>query len=176
MTISKESYKNVNYCLRCGSKMEIFTDRENKLRCKCTNCGWTFYKNPIPAAACVIFNEKNELLVIKRKFEPKAGEWALPSGYIEIDQSPEDAAIVEMKEETGLVGEVEMFIDYKPNPSPLYEMVISFGFLMRVVGGKLQAGDDAAEARFVALDNLPEICFASHRYFIEEAKKKYFNQ
>ena len=81
-----------------------------------------------------------------------------------------------MKEETGLVGEVDMFIDYKPNPSPLYEMVISFGFLMRVVGGKLQAGDDAVEARFVALDNLPEICFASHRYFIEEAKKKYFNQ
>jgi len=171
MTITKESYKNINYCLHCGNKMQIITDRENKLRCRCINCGWTFYKNPTPAAACVIFNEKNELLVIKRKFEPNAGEWALPSGYIEIDQSPEETAIAEMQEETGLIGEIETFIGYKPNPSPIYEMVISFGFLMNVVGGKLQAGDDADEAKFVSLEEMPEICFNSHRYFIEKAKK-----
>lgn len=170
MAITKDSYKNINHCLHCGGKMQVTNDRENKLRPRCTECGWTFYKNPIPAAACVILNEQNEIVVIKRKFEPNPGEWALPSGYIEIDQSPEQAAIDEMLEETGLIGEVVKFLDYKPNPSPIYEMVISFGFLMKVVGGKLQAGDDAVEARYVPLDQLPEICFASHRYFIEQVK------
>ncbi|MFO7896428.1 MAG: NUDIX domain-containing protein [Candidatus Cloacimonadales bacterium] len=172
MTISPKSYQGVNFCLRCGGKMKAQSDGEDKLRMRCTKCNWTFYKNPIPAAACLILNEENELLVIKRKFAPNPGEWALPSGYIEIDQSPEEAAIAEMEEETGLLGEIKQFIDYRPNPSPIYEMVISFGFWMKIVGGELKAGDDAEEARFVSLDNLPEICFASHRYYIDKIKKE----
>ncbi len=172
MSISEESYKDVNFCLRCGSKMLLKFDQENKLRSECTNCGWTFYKNPIPVAACLILNDKNEILVIKRKFEPNPGEWALPSGYIEIDQSPEETAIDEMLEETGLIGEIEKFIGYMPNPSPIYEKVISFGFLMKITGGELSAGDDAAEACFVSYENLPPICFNSHRYFIQKIKEE----
>lgn len=172
MTISRESYQGVNYCLRCGNAMQAQTDGEDKLRMRCTKCGWTYYKNPIPAAACVIINEQKQLLVIKRKFAPNPGEWALPSGYIEIDQTPEAAAIAEMEEETGLIGEIEEFIDYRPNPSPLYEQVISFGFLMKIVGGELKAGDDAEVAKFVDLDKLPIICFASHRYYIDKIKQE----
>ena len=175
MTISRESYQGVNYCLRCGNPLTAQTDGEDKLRMRCKTCGWTFYKNPIPAAACVILNEQQQLLVIKRKFAPNPGEWALPSGYIEIDQSPETAAIAEMKEETGLIGEIDKFIDYRPNPSPIYEQVISFGFLMKIVGGELKAGDDAEEAKFVNWEDLPAICFASHRYYIDKIRKELEN-
>ena len=175
MTIKKESYNNVNFCLRCGSKMELQTDKEGKMRPQCTNCNWTFYKNPIPASACVIMNDKNEIVVIKRKYEPNAGGWALPSGYVEIDQTPAECAIDEMKEETGLDGEVIVQLGYDTEFSPINEKVISFGFFMKITGGELQAGDDAAEAKFVPLDELPKICFTSHRYFIEKIKKELRN-
>lgn len=173
MAIKKESYQNVNFCLKCGNKMMLQTDREGKMRPKCTKCSWTFYKNPIPASACVIINDKKEIVIIKRKFEPNEGGWALPSGYVEIDQDPADCAIDEMKEETGLDGEIIIQLGYDCEFSPIYEKVISFGFLMRVVGGELQAGDDAVEARYVGFDDLPEIAFPSHVKFIEIVKALY---
>lgn len=169
---NKESFKDVNYCLRCGSKLNIKLDREEKSRPHCDECGWIYYKNPIPAAACLITNEKGEIVIIKRKFEPHPGKWALPSGYIEVYQNPQEAAIAEMKEETNLEGEVDYFIDFFSGSSPIYENIISFGFKMKIIGGQLQAGDDALEAYFVKPDDLPEICFASHRYFLEKWKEK----
>ncbi len=173
MAIKKESYNNVNFCLKCGSKMELRSDKEGKIRPQCVKCDWTFYKNPIPASACVILNDKNEVVIIKRKFEPNAGGWALPSGYVEINQTPAECAVDEMKEETGLDGEVVVQLGYDTEFSPIYEKVISFGFLMKITGGKLQAGDDAAEARYVSLDELPEIAFPSHVKFIEIVKALY---
>jgi len=77
----------------------------------------------------------------------------------------------EMLEETGLEGQVERFLAYVSDDSPIYEKVISFGYLMRVTGGRLQAGDDASDARYVPLDELPEIPFFSHQQFIDIAKE-----
>ncbi|MCK5051969.1 MAG: NUDIX domain-containing protein [Candidatus Cloacimonetes bacterium] len=173
MAIKKDSYENVNFCLKCGNKMELKSDREGKMRPECTNCKWTYYKNPIPASACVIINDNKEIVIIKRKYEPNAGGWALPSGYVEIDQNPADCAIDEMKEETGLDGEVIIQLGYDTEFSPIYEKVISFGFLMKVTGGELQAGDDAVEARYVSFDELPKIAFPSHVKFIEIVRALY---
>ncbi|MCF7858077.1 MAG: NUDIX hydrolase [Candidatus Cloacimonetes bacterium] len=176
MPIKKETYVNINYCVECGSKLELVTDQEGRVRPKCKNCGWTFYKNPIPASACVIMNDKQEIVIVKRKFAPNAGEWALPSGYVEIDQTPEECAISEMKEETGLTGEAVIQLGYHTDKSPIYEKVISFGFLMKIKGGKLLAGDDAAEACFVTFDDLPEIAFPSHIKFINIVKALYLEE
>ncbi|MBN2461648.1 MAG: NUDIX hydrolase [Candidatus Cloacimonetes bacterium] len=168
MTLTRETYHNINFCIRCGSGLSLKIDKENKLRPHCPACGWTYYKNPIPAATCVIINNKKEILLVKRKNEPQAGKWALPSGYIEIDQNPEESAIEEMKEETGLTGGIDKFLGFYADFSPLYEKVISFGFLMQVTGGLLQAGDDAAEACYVPLDKLPPLAFTSHNFFIKQ--------
>lgn len=152
--------------------MQLEIDREDKLRPICTQCGWIFYKNPIPAAACVILNDKNEVVIIQRLVEPNIGEWALPSGYIEINQSPEEAAVQEMLEETGLQGKVIEFLGIYDGHSPIYEKVLSVGFLMKIIGGKLEPGDDAGDAKYVSIDNLPPIAFASHRYYLDLVRKK----
>jgi len=158
--------RNADYCMRCGSAMSTRPDREGKTRAVCPRCGWVHYRNPIPAAACVILDDDGRLLLVKRLFEPKPGEWALPSGYIEIEHSPEETAVIEMREETGLEGAVERFLGYHTGASPLYQTILSFGFLMRVTGGRLMAGDDAAEARYVAPHAAPPLAFASHRHFV----------
>ncbi len=164
----KNMYQNINYCIKCGAEMVLKDDRENKERPHCEHCGWIYYKNPIPASACVVINEKNDLLLVKRKFEPKANEWALPSGYIELWQTPDECAVEELREETGLIAEVSSFIDYYTGFSPIYLRVLSFGFLMKVTGGVLKAGDDALEAMFFSQDDLPPICSWSHQHFLRK--------
>ncbi|MCB5265462.1 MAG: NUDIX hydrolase [Candidatus Cloacimonetes bacterium] len=160
-------YRNATYCQNCGEKLKLAQDREGKTRALCPACGFILYKNPIPAVAIFVQNEAGEILLIKRGCEPRIGMWALPSGYIEINMSPEENAIAEMQEETGLIGEVEHCIDWFYGYSPIYLRVLSIGFRMKVVGGKLQAGDDAEEARFFALDELPPLAFDAHRHFIK---------
>ena len=63
MSIKKDSYKDINFCIRCGNELSIQNDNEDKLRPHCEKCGWIFYKNPIPASACVILNNKNEIVI-----------------------------------------------------------------------------------------------------------------
>ena len=172
MSINEQSYQGVNFCLRCGAEMEFIRDTENKLRKRCLNCGWTYYRNPVPAVACVVLNEKNEILIIKRLIEPKAGVWALPSGYIEINQSPEEAAVDEMLEETGLEGRVQKFLGFYDGTSPFYEKVLSLGFLLEITGGNLQARDDAAEAKFVPFEQLPKLAFSAHEYFVKMIREE----
>ncbi len=172
--LEAELYKGANYCIRCGTKLKICRDREEKVRPICPECGWTMYLNPIPAAVCLIVNPKQEICIIKRKFAPKAGSWALPSGYIEIYQTPAEAAVEEMKEETNLSGEAGDYLGYFVGPSPIYHRIFSFGFVMQNWKGKPQAGDDAVDIKFVSLDSdFDFIPFSSHRHFLRIYKEKY---
>jgi len=162
----RKLYAEVKFCQKCGHPISLKEDHEEKIRAVCPSCSFTQYLNPIPAVAIVVINEASELLLVKRMYEPRAGMWALPSGYAEIYMSPEQNAIAEMEEETGLIGEIDHRIDWFYGFSPIYYRVLSIGFRMRVTGGTLRAGDDAEEARFFAIDALPEIAFAAHRHFI----------
>jgi len=174
--MNPDRYNNINFCLKCGAKLLLKMDREEKLRPHCENCDWIYYKNSVPAVACVVINELDHLLLIKRKFEPQANKWALPSGYIEIWQSPEEAAIDELYEETGLVGEIKHFIGYYDGYSPLYEKVLSLGFKMNITGGNLLAGDDALEAVYYPLNQLPPVAFQAHRDFIQKCGIKLYTE
>jgi 8-oxo-dGTP diphosphatase len=159
------------YCIRCGASLITKKDEEGKSRKICPNCGWTFYENPVPASACVVLNDKNEILLIKRKVEPSAGSWALPSGYVEIYQTPAECAIAELEEETGLKGKIKKSLGYYIQDSPICKKVISFGFYMEQTGGTLKAGDDALDARLFPISEIPHLPFASHREFVKIIKK-----
>jgi len=163
---------NPRFCLSCGSKLSRKTDQNNVQRIFCPSCGWSYYANPIPVSACVVLNERNELLLIKRKNEPNPGAWALPSGYVEIDETAEECAVHELLEETGLIGEVDEFLGFFFQSSPLYKRVITFGFLMKIAGGELKPGDDALDGRYYSLDNLPDIPFSSHIKLIAILRRK----
>lgn len=58
---------------------------------------------------------------MKRRIEPKAGFWALPSGYMEINLTPEENALQELEEETGLKGKIMHCIGWFYGKSPIYE-------------------------------------------------------
>ncbi len=131
------------------------------------------YPKPSVTTDCIItrsLGNKKLVLLIKRKHNPFINNWALPGGFVEIDEGLLDGAKRELEEETGLKGiELSQFKTYgKPNRDPRGRTisVIYYGFM----GNKepiVEAGDDAAEARWFDLEKLPELAF-DHKEIIDE--------
>ena len=125
------------------------------------------YEHPHPAVAVdiAVFRESSphlEILLIERAAEPFRGRWALPGGFVGIDEDLEDAARRELAEETGLRGlvleQIGAFGDPGRDPR---ERVISVAFAAFATADEaaLQAGSDARSVSWFALDALPALAF-----------------
>jgi tRNA (adenine57-N1/adenine58-N1)-methyltransferase len=171
-----KTYKDVSYCKYCGSKLEK-RNIEGRERDICTNanCGAISYNNPIPATALIVphprFAEK--IILVKRACEPAKGEYCLPGGFQEIDETPEQCAIRELCEETNLKGEVILPLGLNMQFSPQYFWVLLTGYQMKITSDKMKPGDDAEEAGFFDINNLPPIAFEGHTWFLERYKEKW---
>lgn len=156
------------FCPRCGAKLEKrrLVDRERDF---CAACQAPVYENPLPATAVVVFNERRELLLVRRAVEPGIGKWCLPGGFQETDETPEQCARRELLEETGIDGRIERLIAMEMSPHPWYRAVLVIGYLAAAQGGRLAAGDDAAGAAYFPLRRLPELAFQSHARIIDKA-------
>lgn len=168
------SFEEYLFCTLCGTKLE--TKRiEDRNRVVCPACGWIAYENPLPSAAAFVKNPDQQVLLVKRGVEPGKGKWALPSGFIEIDETPERACLRELKEETGLDGKNLRLLGVYSQPSVMYKNVLIIGYEVDATGA-LTAGSDSLIARFFPPSELPEIAFPSHRQMIadglEGLKKK----
>ena len=144
------------------------------LRSVCTRCGKILYRNPAPAAGCVVEqagDQKAEVLLARRKFEPWKDYWYFPSGFVEYGDDVEATARREIEEETGLIVELgSLFGVYSYFDDPRQHGIIIL-YRATILGGTLQAGDDAAEVSFFAADALPpmeQIGFATHRRALAE--------
>ena len=87
------------YCPVCGSSHFEINDFKSK---KCKDCGFSYYLNASSATVALIVNEKNELLVVKRKNNPGKDMLDLPGGFVDMDENGEEGMAREVKEETGL--------------------------------------------------------------------------
>ncbi len=90
----------VRYCLMCGARL-VQNNVDGKPRLMCTACGWIFYPQ-VKVGAGVRLVQNGKLLVLRRNQEPFRDTWNLPAGYIEVDETPQQAAEREAWEETGL--------------------------------------------------------------------------
>ncbi len=158
------------HCPNCGG--ELSPKRiEGKERLACLSCGWVNYENPLPCAAAFVRNEKGEVLLVKRGVEPGMGKLALPSGFMELDETPEMTCLRELSEETGLSGETVRLIGVYSQVSIRYKHVLIIAYEVKGKG-TLAAGSDSLGAEFFSVDNLPEIAFPSHAKIIEDGLKK----
>jgi len=140
-------------------------------RLACKECGWINYLNPLPVVACLVRNSEKEILLIKRGVEPSVGSWALPGGFIEIDETPQGAGRRELHEETGLDGTAGRLVGVHMEESRMYGFVLVVGVEFIAGDKNAAAGDDALDAGFFARENIPKIPFAAHRKLIEDFSK-----
>jgi 8-oxo-dGTP diphosphatase len=120
------------------------------------------WPRPMVTADAVVFRlaeEKFWLLLIRRGNEPYKGDWAIPGGFVELDEELEDAAARELEEEAGLRGirleQMRTFGAVGRDPRGRQITVVYMGIAEEGRDG-LRAGDDAAEAKWFEIDDLPE--------------------
>ena len=126
-----------------------------------------------------VHKNKLKILLIKRRSEPFKGRWALPGGFVEIDEELETAAARELAEETGLVNIplAQMHTFGKCGRDPRGRQ-ISIAFMAIVPEGlnKIRAGDDAVEVQWCDIEKLPKDLAFDHNeiadFAIQELKKK----
>jgi len=160
------SRKELTYCPYCAGPFER-READGRMRLVCTSCGEVYYQNPLPAATALVVNGCGQLLLGKRSVEPALGQWCLPGGFVEVNETMEQAALRELREETGLDAERGHFIGCFYQNSIYYGGVIIFGYRIETVRGEPTAGDDMQELRYYSFDSLPPIAFESHRRLIE---------
>lgn len=124
----------------------------------CPHCGKTLsaYCNPTPTTDVVIHEPGRGVVIIKRRNEPHG--FALPGGFIDEGETAESAAVREMREETGLEVELTALLGVysQPDRDPR-QHTLSVVFVGRARNPETMcAGDDADDAAFYDLDNLPE--------------------
>ena len=125
------------------------------------------YKSPkLTADGAVLQNGK--ILLIQRKNEPFQGKWALPGGFVEYGEKVEDTVVREVFEETGLKTKIKEFFGVYSDPDrDPRGHTISIIYILDIYDGKLISGDDARDAKFFDLLDLPEIGF-DHKKIIKE--------
>lgn len=127
------------------------------------------YKYPHPAVTtdCVIFGfdgSKMQVLLIQRGIEPFKGMWAFPGGFIKMDESAEDGARRELFEETGLKDAfIEQFHTFSEPKRDPRERVITIAYYAIVRKQDVKGGDDAANAQWFDIDEIPQLAFDHDR-------------
>ena len=108
---------------------------------------------PFVGVGAVIVQD-GRVLIVKRKYDPLAGQWSIPGGAVELGETLEASIAREMREETGLEIEVGPVIEVfdritRDDEGRVRYHFVLVDYLCWPVGGALQAGSDVAEAAFV---------------------------
>lgn len=126
------------------------------------------YPHPAVTTDCVIFGydvrEGLSLLLVERGIEPYKGFWAFPGGFMRIDETAEECALRELREETTLapcyIDQFGCFSDVQRDPR---ERVITIAFFALVHKSEVQGGDDASRAQWYRIGEVPPLAFDHDR-------------
>ena len=133
------------------------------------------------ASDTVIFSlidNQLQVFLVKRKFAPGGGKWAIPGGFVREDESLEASALRELREETGVSPEVYMeqlytFGAVKRDPRGRVISVVYMALIAEPEKLQLSAEDDAAEAQWWPMNDLPPLSFgASHLEILQYAQER----
>jgi 8-oxo-dGTP diphosphatase len=135
------------------------------------------YERPNLAVDCVVFGldqEDLKVILIQRNLSPYQGKWAIPGGFVHIDESLEDAASRELREETGIedvfLEQLYTFGEVDRDPR---ERVVSVAYyaLVNLRDHKIKATTDARDAAWFSVDDIPTLSF-DHNKIVKVALKR----
>ena len=137
---------------------------------KCPKCGAAVkaYSNPFPTVDALIYEPGRGIVLIDRKFEPLG--WALPGGFVDYGETVEAATMREAFEETGLCVSLQGLLGVYSDPSrdPRVHTITTVFQARAEDYSTLAGGDDAKDARFFPLDELPDNIMFGHDEIIAD--------
>ncbi len=135
------------------------------------------YPRPMVTVDAVVFRNNGsttEVLLIKRGQYPFEGMWALPGGFVDMEETLEEAIVRELEEETGLknieLRQLHAFSEIHRDPRGR-NISINFWGIADGTNTKVTGGDDAADARWFPVDQMPELAF-DHKKVVKMALSK----
>ena len=121
------------------------------------------YPHPAVTTDCVIFGfdgKELKVLLIERGIEPFKGQWALPGGFVRMDETLDECARRELREEAGIDNcFMEQFATFSAVDRDPRERVITNAYYALVRMREVQGGDDARRADWFSLSELPRLAF-----------------
>ncbi|HRJ44507.1 MAG: NUDIX hydrolase [Caldilineaceae bacterium] len=134
---------------------------------------------PLVGTAAAIFNEAGEVLLVQRGKPPNEGQWGLPGGLVEVGERLVDAVAREVMEECGLAVEIcDLVALFEPiirdeQGQVRYHYVV-VDYWGRYLSGDLRPADDAADARWVAMEGLDELpMYGESRNVVRRARTQW---
>lgn len=157
------------FCPLCGAALVVRPDG-NRDRLSCPACTFVYYHNPVPAAGGLICRS-GRVCLVRRAIAPRRGDWTLPAGFMEYDESSEQCAAREIAEETGLSIAVEELLGvYMGFDDPRHRAVLLVYWVRELENRVPAAGDDAEAVEFFRPDEIPDnIAFRAHRQALDDA-------
>jgi 8-oxo-dGTP diphosphatase len=156
------------YCPRCGAPLAdgIKFGRPRRL---CRYCGFIHFSDPKVAVAGLV-SDGARVLLVRRAAVPRIGFWALPAGYMDADEIPEDAVVREIEEETGITVVVNGLHSIAQLAGWNERRGILLVYRVEPCGGELVARDDVSDARWFGPSEIPwaELAFESTAQFLRE--------
>jgi len=160
------------YCYNCGTKT-VSRKIDGRERSYCETCGVPLYENPVPSVAVVLTDPQRRILLVRRSVEPGIGEWCLPGGFIEMGETPDQAAVRELREEIGIEIGAPSLLGVGCHLNGYYGDVLIIGFSADIDPAEpLVPGDDVSEAVFFPMHDRPRMVFRVHEEFVEQWKQK----
>jgi len=147
----------IRYCPYCGQPV-VYKFAFGADRPICTSCNWIHFTDPKVAVA-ILVKKNNQVLLTRRIFPPHKGSWTLPAGFVDAHEDPAIAAAREVLEETGLQVRITRLIDVLAGREHERGSDILIAYQAEITGGTLKAGDDADDANFFPIDQLPPLAF-----------------
>lgn len=143
------------FCPKCGANQFLAHDEKAK---KCSHCGFVYYFNSSAAVVAVIENSRGEILIGRRAKDPAKGTLDLPGGFIDLNETAEEAVAREIMEESGISINSAEYLFTIPN------IYVYSGFEVHTVDifyrckvddfSHLAANDDVSELLFIPYDRL----------------------
>jgi 8-oxo-dGTP diphosphatase len=140
------------------------------------------WPRPMVTVDAVVFTHsgvKIKVLLIKRGNEPFKGKWAVPGGFVNMDEELEDAIVSELAEETGLAGvrleQMRTFGTLGRDPRGRMITIVFMG-IAKEDQTTIKAGDDAAQAQWFDIEELPEDLAFDHKEILRFAIGKLNNE
>jgi len=141
------------YCLWCGATM-VERRLFGRLRKACPECPYIHFR-ATPTAVGALVCRGREVLLVRRAIDPGKGQWSFPAGFQDYGETAEQTAQREVLEETGLRIRLGRVLDVALSHANPHKLVNVIVYLARDIAGELAAADDALEARFFSLEDLP---------------------
>lgn len=161
------------FCPLCGKRLEPKASAPDEGRPACPTGHFIHYDNP-PTTVQAWIERNGEFLILERAQEPFAGRWDVPGGFVEMGESPREAVVREVREETGLtVIPTGLIGAFTSEYGTTGRHTVDVAYLCRVDTGEFELNrDEKSDAAWVTLADMPELAFAGERQALNVLRER----